>query len=327
MRWGRVAGAATVGILGFWFLWATCVPAGGKDLVLVDLPAGLPVRAAAARLKAAGVIRSVFWFRVASRLLPGSVKAGEYGFRRATMWSVLRTLQGGRVWLHRILVREGDAIPQIAAALAAEGLGSADAFRRAASDRRLLASIGVPGRSAEGFLFPDTYLFPKTHAPDRIVAAMVRRFFDAVPRETVAESRRAGRDLLALVTLASIVEKEARAAEERPVIAGVFANRLRRGMPLQADPTVLYGLGRWDDGLSRADLRSASPYNTYRHRGLPPGPICSPGLAAIRAAAAPAPTPYLYFVTRKDGTGRHRFSRTLAEHEQAVRDSKRRATP
>jgi UPF0755 protein len=320
-------GGAVLGAIGLWFLWSTTVPVGGSDLVLVDLPAGMPARAIARRLRDEGVIRSAFWFRVLARVSRAPLKAGEYGFRRASMWRVLRSLQEARTWLHRILVREGDALPQIAAAVAAEGLCPAAELRRAASDGALLRSLGVPGASAEGFLFPDTYLLPKTHTPAQIVAVMARRFFAAVAPDTLAAGKRSGFDLLRLVTLASIVEREARAPEERPVIAGVFANRLRRGMPLQADPTVLYGLARWDNRLSLKDLKSDSPYNTYRHRGLPPGPICSPGLASIRAAAAPAATPFLYFVTRKDGTGRHQFSRTLAEHERAVRESKQRAAP
>ncbi|MEK7765228.1 MAG: endolytic transglycosylase MltG, partial [bacterium] len=226
-----------------------------------------------------------------AKLTRRPLRAGEYGFQRASLWTVLRDIQSGRVYLHRVLVPEGDSIEQVGATLARERLGDPARFRAAAADARLLRGLGVPVASAEGYLFPDTYLLPKTMREDQIVAFMVRRFFDRVPRALVARAAERGRKLHALVPFASIVEKEARVAEERPVIAGVFARRLAKGMPLQADPTVLYGLHRWDRKLSLADLKSDTPYNTYRRTGLPPGPICSPGLASLRAAADPAEVP------------------------------------
>jgi UPF0755 protein len=301
--------------------WCVAVPVGGP-LRLVEVAPGTPVRGVARQLARAGVIRSAGWFVALARVTGRPLRAGEYGFERAAMWRVLRTLQGGRVYLHRVLVKEGDALRQIAEALDRARLADAARFRSAASDPGPLRALGVPRGFAEGFLFPDTYFLPRGMAESDIVALMVRRFFERVPRALIERAGERGLDLHRLVTLASIVEKEARAHEEREVIAGVFHRRLKLGMPLQADPTVLYGLHRWDRHLTRADLRMDSPYNTYRRAGLPPGPICSPGLACLKAAAEPADVPYLYFVTRKDGSGRHRFSRSLREHEAADRASR-----
>ncbi len=184
-------------------------------------------------------------------------------------------------------------------------------------DPARIADLDPDAPDLEGYLFPDTYRFARGTGEaaivDELVATFRRRYRDRLAGEL------APGELRRLVTLASIVEKEARLDDERPLIAGVFANRLRRGMPLQADPTVIYALillDRWDGNLRRPDLRIDSPYNTYRYPGLPPGPICSPGLASLEAAAAPADTPYLYFVSRNDGS--HVFAATLAEHNRNV---------
>ncbi|MEK7476908.1 MAG: endolytic transglycosylase MltG [Candidatus Coatesbacteria bacterium] len=323
-RTGVWVAAAAGALTGLYLVWVLLIPAGSPRVTLVEFAPGTSAAVIAGNLESAGLIRSAFWFRVLARVTGRPLLAGEYGFRRASLLRVLHALQAGRVYLHRVLVREGDALPQIADALAREGL-AADSMRTAAMSRPLLRKLGIPGPSAEGFLFPDTYLIPKSFTGEQIVAMMARRFSDRVPKALLEEAKARGLDVLRLVTLASIVEKEARDPGERPVIAGVFRNRLKRGMPLQADPTVLYGLNRWDARLTLKDLQVDHPYNTYRRRGLPPGPICSPGLACLEAAASPAEVPFLYFVTRKDGTGRHQFSRTLAEHERAIKASKLRA--
>jgi len=317
--------ALAIGALALLYaVWVLLIPAGGSSVTLVEFAPGTPAASIAADLEARGIIRSAFWFRALARLSGRPLQAGEYGFRRASLIRVLHSLQTGRIWLHRVLVREGDALPQIADALAREGLAAA-AMRKASVRRSLLRKLGIPGPSAEGFLFPDTYLIPKSFTGEQIVAMMARRFADRVPPGLLARAKARGFDPLRLVTLASIVEKEARDPAERPVIAGVFRNRLKRGMALQADPTVLYGLNRWDARLTLKDLQADHPYNTYLRHGLPLGPICSPGLACLEAAASPAEVPYLYFVTRKDGTGRHQFSKTLAEHNRAVKASRDRS--
>lgn len=323
--WRGLAIRLAVAAVAAHAVWCVLIPAGGRNPVLVELAPGTPAARIAAQLHEAGLIRSPLYFRALARLTRQPLKAGEYGFRRASLWTVLRAIQDGRVYLHRILVKEGDAADQIGEALEREGIADRLRFGRAVADREALNRLGLTAPSAEGYLFPDTYMIPKSFTEPQIVALMVRRFQDALPGD-LAERIRAGElDLRKLVILASIVEKEARVPEERPVIAGVYSNRLRKNMLLQADPTVLYALHRWDWKLSRKDLLIDSPYNTYRYKGLPPGPICSPGLACLTAAADPQAVPYLYFVTRKDGTNRHQFSRTLAEHDRAIRASRERA--
>lgn len=323
---GAVAAGAAVLAALLWLAWCLAIPAGGAEVVLVDVAPGTPVRGIAANLRRAGVIRSAMLFHVVARVRGQPLQAGEYGFGRVRLLSALRMLEEGRVHLHGFLVPEGESRYQIAAALAARGLAGEEDFLRETSNRALLSSLGVEAATAEGYLFPDTYRLSRGLEARRIVELMVARFHERVPRDLVSRAAARGLSRNQLLTLASIVEKEARVAGERSVIAAVFHNRLRRGMLLQADPTVLYGLRRWDSRLSRQDLQSDSPYNTYRRKGLPPGPICNPGLACLQAAVAPAKVPYLYFVTRKDGSGRHEFSRTLEEHLRAVRESKRRAS-
>ena len=319
------AGVAGTALVLAWLGWNLLVPAGTAEPVLVVVAPGTTVRGIARALDRAGVVRSGFLFHVAARLRGKPLQAGEYGFGRVRLLAALRMIEEGRVYLHRFFVPEGESRYQVAAELDRSGLASEEEFLAATKDRKLLRSLGVKARTAEGYLFPDTYMFPRGLEARRIVAVMVARFFEKVPESLIARAKARGLNLRRLLTLASIVEKEARVPAERPVIAGVFHNRLKRKMLLQADPTVLYGLKRWDDRLTRRDLKSNHPYNTYRHPGLPPRPICSPGLACIEASVSPAKTPYLYFVTRKDGTGRHDFSRTLAEHQRKVRESKRRA--
>jgi UPF0755 protein len=292
---------------------------------LVDIASGTPVRRIARDLKRVGIIRSETCFMVLARLTSPTVMAGEYGFGRANLIQVLRILSLGRVHLHRVLVREGDSIVGIADLLGREGLAKPARFRRMTVNARLLRDLGVPAESAEGYLFPDTYMLPRGMSEEKIVELMVHRFFEKLPRDLVARAEKRGMNLNSAVTFASIVEKEARVPAERVLISAVFHNRLRRGMPLQADPTVLYGLGRWDEKLAIKDLLIDHPYNTYRRRGLPPGPICSPGLACLGAAVEPAQADCLYFVTRKDGSGRHEFSKTLKAHEIAIKKSKERA--
>jgi len=319
-----VLALAAVGVLVLSVLWFFVIPTGSSQVRLVDIATGTPVIRIAHDLKEAGIIRSETCFMALARLTHLSVKAGEYGFKRVNLIRVLRTLSLGRVHLHRILVREGDSIARIAVLLGSEHLADPARFRRATVNKRILLNLGVPADSAEGYLFPDTYLIPRNMGEERILALMVRRFFEKLPRNLAARAEKRGMSLHRAVTFASIVEREARVPAERVLISAVFHNRLRRGMPLQADPTVLYALGRWDEKLAIKDLLIDHPYNTYRRKGLPPGPICSPGLACLIAAVEPAQADYLYFVTRKDGSGRHEFSKTLKAHENAIKKSKER---
>jgi len=217
----------------------------------------------------------------------------------------------------RITIPEGLTLKEIAARVAGAGIGTAEQLLKAAGDLARLSRLGVPGKNLEGYLFPETYTVTSTTTPVEVVRAMVAQFEHQVTPDLLAAAKARGLDRHALVTLASIVQKEAGNDAEMPLIAGVFHNRLRKGMPLQADPTVIYGVVNFDGNLTRRHLITPTPYNTYTQKGLPPGPIASPGLVALRAAAFPAETKALYFVAR--GDGRHEFSATLEAHNRAVR--------
>jgi UPF0755 protein len=252
------------------------------------------------------------------------VHSGEYRIDQAlSPLEILELLQTPNSALHRVTIPEGYTARQIAMALEREGFGGRDLFRCVMRDPAVLASLDLPATGVEGFLFPDTYAFTWATEPGDIIRTMVMRFreqADAVTAQRIA----AGMTEMEMVTLASVIEKETGRGDERPMISGVFHNRLRIGMPLQSDPTVIYGLERFDGNLTRADLQSASRYNTYQRAGLPPGPIANPGRAALEAAIAPARTDALYFVSRNDGS--HEFSATLQEHNRAVQRYQRSRT-
>ncbi len=275
--------------------------------------------AIANQLKQQGIIQDPFLF-ILFTLLRGSsdeLKAGEYEFTSSMgLLDVVRILEKGKVLVHKVTVPEGSTVSQIATLLDEEGLVDRERFLKLATDPSV-ASFYVPGADTlEGFLFPDTYHFIKGIEGEDIIEAIVQRFFRAFTHEDELQTRKRGMSLFEIVILASIVEKEAVVDREKPIIAGVFYNRLRRGMRLQADPTVLYGRRR-QGRIRRRDLRADHPYNTYVRNGLPPGPIANPGAAALKAALYPAQVSYLYFVSKNDGT--HHFSRTLKEHQRAVR--------
>jgi UPF0755 protein len=291
--------------------------------VFVELPAGAGVTAIGQSLAAAGVVPDVTTFRIAvwKRGAGRALKAGEYVFREpASPEVVVARLVRGDVHLRTITFPEGLTIREMAGVFASRGFGDARAFVAAASDPSLVRDLDPAASDLEGYLFPDTYALPRRATADDLARMMVARF-----REVIATLRQqdgpvaAERSLRGVITLASLVEKETALDEERPVVAAVYANRLRIGMPLQCDPTVIYALvraGVWNGNLTRANLQVDSPYNTYRYRGLPPGPIASPGRASIAAALAPASAAHLYFVSRNDGS--HVFAATLAEHNRNV---------
>jgi UPF0755 protein len=248
------------------------------------------------------------------------LQAGQYRFAGPmTFVEVLRKLIRGDVVSRAVTVVEGFSLEEIAGQLAAAGAGSRDVFLRLMRSPALIADLDPAATDLEGYLYPETYRFRIGTPETEIVATLVKTFrsrFERHVRSLMAGSPASVREV---VTLASIVEKEARAAAERPVIAGVYRNRVLRHMGLDADPTVIFALrrlGRWDGTIHHEDLRVDSPYNTYRYPGLPPGPICSPGLPSLQAAARPAEVPYLYFVSRNDGT--HVFSSTLEEQNHNV---------
>lgn len=250
------------------------------------------------------------------------IQAGEYRFSgELTTAAVLSKLVKGQIVNRTVTIIEGLTLEETAEQLAREGYGRREVFLDLMRSPRLIASLDPDAPDLEGYLFPETYSFAVGAGEREIVETLVKTFrqrFERDVRPRLATGS-PGRSIRQVVTLASIVEKEAKAPAERPLIAAVYRNRLDRKIGLAADPTVIYALkrvGRWNGNIHREDLRMDSPYNTYRYAGLPPGPICSPGLASIAAAAAPAAVPYLYFVSRNDGT--HVFAQTLAEHNRNV---------
>jgi UPF0755 protein len=247
-----------------------------------------------------------------------SVKAGVYEFSTAlSAADVIEKLVRGEVVLNTVTIREGLDRFAIAKLFVEVGLGTEPEWRKLSDDPELVRDIAPEATSLEGYLFPDTYKFDPGTPPRTIVQAMVQNFRKNFTGEMAFITT--GLTLHQTVTLASIVETEARLPQERPLVASVYLNRIRRRMLLGADPTVIYALklaNRWDGNIRKPDLQLDSPYNTYRYPGLPPGPVANPGLASLRAAAAPASTTYLYFVARQDGS--HAFSTNINEHNQNV---------
>jgi len=255
------------------------------------------------------------WARVTGR--DRAVHWGEYLLTTPmSPIELLARLGGPPDPLHPLTVPEGLTVKEVVQLLAAAGFGSEESFLCLLEDPGFLASTGLPPEGAEGYLFPDTYTYPLATPQDRIVRGMIERFHEVFTPELELHALDRGLTVHQAVTLASLVEEEAARPEERPLVAAVFLNRLRRGMPLQSDPTVLYGREGHDRTITRADLSRPTPYNTYTIAGLPPAPIANPGRAALLAAVEPAPVDYLYFVARGDGT--HEFSSTLAAHNAAV---------
>lgn len=282
-----------------------------------------------AQLEGAGVVFDRRLTRLYFQLVLGSppLQAGEYVFRRPlTVPQVLDKLVQGEVKTYPATIIEGLTLEEIAEDLADQGFGDRERFLAAMRSPALIADLDPEAQDLEGYLLPETYHFARGTSEEEVVESVVRTFrrrWETEVRPLVRESSQPSPTpsptVREVVTLASVVEKEAQLDEERRIIAGVYQNRLDRGMALQADPTVIYALkrrGTWDGNLRRPDLELDSPYNTYRYPGLPPGPIASPGLASLRAAANPADVPYYYFVSRNDGS--HVFATTLREHNANV---------
>ena len=290
--------------------------------IFVEIPGGTGVAAIASRLSDAGVVPHPLIFRAAVRLagVDKRLRAGEYRFAdAATPGEVADRLARGDVYTRAVTFREGLTIWEMADVCVEGGLGTKEEFLREARDVSRIATIDPEASSLEGYLFPDTYQLPRSAGAKGIVDAMVAGFLRAFDADLRAAATARGLSAREVVTIASLVEKETAAAPERPVVSAVYQNRLRIGMGLQCDPTVIYALqlaGKWNGNLTRENLRVDSPYNTHRYAGLPPGPIASPGRASLEAAVRPAEAPYLYFVSRNDGT--HAFATTLAEHNRNV---------
>lgn len=309
--------ALLVPLAAWWIL--TPAPGIASGPRTVEIAPHLGLAGVAQALADAGVIRSSLAFMALAvvRGTARSLKAGEYEVPQgADSLAVLALLESGRVVRHPVLLREGATVEELARTLEEHRLGRADDVRRAARDQALLRVLDVAAPSLEGYLFPDTYLLVRGMTAEDILTRMVARLRERVGTDLLARARERDLSLHQLLTLASIVEREAVDPAEMPVIAAVFWNRMRRDMPLQADPTVQYAVGKDGRALTRDDLQVDSPYNTYRYPGLPPGPIGSAGRAAIEAVINPAEVDYLYFVAIDDR--RHHFSSTLAQHNLAV---------
>jgi UPF0755 protein len=288
--------------------------------IVVNIPSGQAFSVTADILFKAGIIESPFKFRMIARLkgYDKQLKAGEY-ILTASMppIKILEKLVKGTVKLYKLTVPEGFNIYQIAELLAKEGFAEKNAFVEKATDPAFARSAGINAVNFEGYLFPETYYFPKNVSIKTIISTMVQRFWQVFRPEWQDRSKQLGFSIHEVVTLASIIEKETGAPFERPLISSVFHNRLRKKMRLESDPTVIYGLKSFDGNLNRKHLETLTPYNTYRIKALPPGPIANPGQASLEAALYPADTKYIYFVSKKNKT--HQFSTNLKDHNQAVR--------
>ena len=270
-------------------------------------------------MKGEQLIRSrwAFLWLGKTRDIDRKIRPGEYELDASlSSQEILAKLLSGRVVLHPVTIPEGYNLAQIADVLSTQQVTDAKEFTKLVRDRAFIATLGIEADSLEGYLFPETYSFPRGTKAREVIKAMVDGLHRVWSAEMQEQAARMRLSLHQVLTLASVIEKETGSKEERELIAAVFHNRLRKKIPLQSDPTVIYGLPAFDGNIHKRDLSILSPYNTYRVQGLPPGPIASPGAHSLRAALFPAQASYLYFVSRNDGT--HQFSSTLTEHNQAV---------
>ena len=298
--------------------WSFELPPCGDRYVVI--PPGATLREVSRRLREEGILRhpEVFTILVVLMGEERNIHAGTYCFEgKTTLLGIARDITRGRVARKRVTVPEGLTFAAIAGILSRSLGADSTEIMALESDPDLLDGLGLDVKDLEGFLFPDTYSVPVDIRPRDFLRLMIARYRQVFNDSLQARARELGLSEVETVTLASIIEKETRLESERRTISGVFHNRLRRGIALEADPTVRYALGKFSGHLLYRDLEVDSPYNTYTHRDLPPGPICSPGKASILAALYPDDVDYYYFVAAGDGT--HIFSRTLAEHNRARR--------
>ena len=305
---------------GGWVAWQVYVPTTPPANTSLLLHSGYSTRRIAAELKKAGVIRSEIVFLLWHEVHPKpSLKAGEYLFEReARLPQVYERIARGDIYFHMVTIPEGYTMFDIAKAMEDTGLGSAvDFLHIAETHTQLISDLAPEAKSLEGYLFPNTYQFTRTQSLEEMAAAMVHQFRQVA--QQIGLNAGVNSDVSRVVTMASIVEKETAAPEERPRVASVYYNRLAQRMALDADPSVIYAellAGTYQGSLHHADLAVNSPYNTYRFPGLPPGPIGNPGRSSLEAALHPDSTNFLYFVS--DGNGHHRFARSLEEHNRNV---------
>ncbi|MDR3570420.1 MAG: endolytic transglycosylase MltG [Syntrophobacteraceae bacterium] len=309
---------ATVVFFQFWlFLSLPAKPFPEKKRFFIPQRTG--AYGIARLLQSKGVIRDASEFYLLCLLKHSNdrLEAGEYAFSTLERpEEILSKIVGGKVVIYVVTLPEGSTLAEVAGIVARAHLAGFSEIIEAGRSARLAKALHIKAQDLEGYLFPDTYRFKKPVSGARIVGRMVARFWQELPADRQNREKELGMTLSQILTLASMIEKEAKVDPERAIIAGVFYNRLKIGMPLQSDPTAVYDLPGFSGPITSADLKRPSPYNTYRIKGLPPGPICNPGKKSILAAFYPAKVPYLYFVSNNDGT--HHFSVTCREHEEAV---------
>ena len=324
----KKSGSGAAGVLKAAFLvallaagaaaWLLLAPFGPRTETFVELAPGSSTARIGQQLESAGVVRSRFAFDLLRWFKRGTLRAGEYRFDHPVpVTDVYARIVHGDVFTKSITIPEGSNIFEIAARVEEAGFGTRQDFLDAATKQTgLVADLDPKAKSLEGYLFPDTYRFPRKAGPAQICAAMVRRF------RAVASQLGLKGNVRAMVTMASLVERETAVDAERPLVASVFTNRLAKNMPLMTDPAVIYGLeleGHWRGAIHQSDLGRDTPYNTYLHTGLPPGPVANPGARSLRAAMEPAKTDYLYFVAAgANPQGKSLFSRTLDEQQRNV---------
>ena len=292
--------------------------------ILVTIDRGAVLKQISNTLYSNHLIENDLAFQALARLQQkaGIIKSGEYELSPAMSPAyLLDLLCRGKVKRYRITIPEGLTVAEIALKIEAAGLGERTEFMELAHDPSFCATLGIPAGYLEGYLFPDTYLFEKSTPTPRLITTMVKRFKAMFPPEWEALAKASGLSMHQVVTLASIIEKETGTPGERPLISSVFHNRLKQKMRLQSDPTVIYGIANFNGNLTRRDLKTPTPYNTYTIKGLPPGPIANPGRQSLEAALFPAESKFRYFVSKNDTT--HYFSETLKEHNRAVRKYQR----
>lgn len=319
VRWKVVSLLSSVALIMGGFLWMNQPIGGATQPVLVEIPPGTPFTQVSRILAQHHLIGSEWFFTLLGRVqrVDRNIIPGEYELHAGMQpTKLLNKLVKGDVYQHAITIPEGYNVAQIADILDHKHLALKRDIFRLSRDPAFIQSLNVQALTLEGYLFPDTYYFSRFTPPESIIRTFVNRFHDVMTPQLKDQATVMGMTIQEVLTLASVVEKETGLAAERPLVSGVFHNRLRQGIPLQSDPTVIYALESFDGNIRKADLSVDSPYNTYKKRGLPPGPIANPGLAAIHAALYPTQTDFVYFVSRNDGS--HQFSVTLADHNKAV---------
>lgn len=306
-------------VLGLYLSLSLPPPPGGKQSGIILIPNGATMKDVASILHSRNLIRHKTLFVLYARMfgLDTQIKSGEYQFARKMIpYDILKKLIRGEQVKYSITVPEGYTVEQIADLYASVGLADRDQLIALSTDSEFITSLGIEAGALEGRLYPDTYKFVRYVKEEEIIRRMVKRFNSIFTDEMKHRTAELGFSEQEILTLASMIEKETGYAHEKPLVSAVFHNRLRRNMRFQCDPTVIYGLDNFSGSLTKEDLQTFTPYNTYVIDGLPPTPIANPGVDSINAALYPARVNYLYFVSKNDGT--HYFSHSLAEHNRAV---------